>query len=136
MEFKMSIESGIFKRCRPDIEKCLAYGFQPVGDGWRYETAFMDGAFQAVLALDQQGQVAGKVIDTMTGEEYLPLRAVNPAGSYVYGVRHAYEELLEQVKATCFISTPFASPQANRICTLIQEAWGDTPNFLWKKKVF
>ena len=132
----MSIESDIFQRCRPDIEQCLAYGFRPAGDGWRYEAAFMDGAFQAVLTLDQQGQVAGTVIDTMTGEEYLPLRAANPAGNYVYGVRHAYEELLEQVKAACFISMPFASRQANRICTMIQDAWGDAPKFLWKKKAF
>ena len=132
----VSIESDVFQRCRPDLERCQAQGFRKVNDVWQYEQAFLDGAFHAVLTIDAAGRVAGKVIDTMTEEEYLPLRLTNPAGSYVYGVRHAYEELLRRIADTCFVRLPFASPQANRLCQRIQETWGDAPEFPWKQKAY
>lgn len=132
----MSIESDVFQRCQPDLERCRAQGFRKINDVWQYETSFLDGAFRAVLTIDAAGQVAGKVIDTMTEEEYLPLRLTNPAGSYVYGVCHAYEELLRGIAEACFVRLPFALPQANRICQRIQEVWGDVPEFPWKQKAY
>jgi len=132
----MSIENDVFGRYRPDVERCEAYGFQRAGDVWRYERAFLDGAFRAVVTIDAAGRVTGRVIDTMTDEEYLPLRLSNPAGSYVYGVRHAYEELLRGIAEACFARVPFASAQANRICERVRETWGDTPEFPWKEKAY
>lgn len=96
------METEIFRRCRLDKARGIAYGFQRVDGVWRFERTFLDGAFRAVLTVDAAGQVTGQVIDTMTEEEYLPLRQTNPAGSYVFGVRHAYEELLREIKAACF----------------------------------
>ena len=132
----MSIENDVFERCRPDGKRCEAYGFQRAGEGWRYEQTFLDGAFRAVLMIDAAGRGTGDVIDTMTEEAYLPLRLANPAGSYVYGVRHAYEELLRGIAEACFVRLPFASPQANRICQRIEAVWGDAPEFLWKQKAY
>lgn len=132
----MSIESEIFRRCRLDETRCEAYGFRRVGNVWRYEKSFLSGAFRAVITVDCAGNVTGEVIDTMTDKAYLPLRQENPVGSYVYGVRYAYEELLRNVVAACFTALPFASPQANRLCQRIKAAWGDEPEFPWEKKPY
>ena len=112
------------------------FGFRPADDALQYEQTFLDGAFRAVVTIDAAGHVKGRVIDTMTDEEYLPLRLVNPAGNYVYGVRHAYEELLRGIAEACFVRVPFASAQANRICMKVQETWGDAPEFPWKEKTY
>ena len=80
---RMSIESDVFERHQPDGKRCEAYGFQRAGDVWRLERTFLDGAFRAAVTIDAVGRVTGEVIDTMTDEEYLPLRLKNPAGSYV-----------------------------------------------------
>ena len=133
---RMSIESDVFERHQPDGKRCEAYGFQRAGDVWRLERTFLDGAFRAAVTIDAVGRVTGEVIDTMTDEEYLPLRLKNPAGSYVYGVRHAYEELLRGIAEACFVRVPFASAQANRICMKVQETWGDAPEFPWKEKAY
>ena len=132
----MSIESDVFLRYRPDMKRCEAYGFRRMGDVWRYERTFLDGAFRAVLTVDAAGQVTDEVIDTMTDEPYLPLRLANPSGSYVYGVRHAYEELLHEVAEACFTRLPFALPQTNRLCERIKATWGDAPEFPWKQKAY
>ena len=130
----MSIESDVFGRYRPDVARCEVYGFQRAGDVWRYERTFLDGAFRAVLTIDAAGHVTGEVIDTMTEEPYLPLRLANPAGSYVYGVRHAYEELLHEAAEACFTCLPFALAQTNRLCKRIKEMWGDAPEFPWESR--
>lgn len=132
----MSIEDEVFRRCRFDEVRGATYGFRQVGQSWRYEQTFLAGAFRAVLCVQADGQVTGQVIDTMTEEEYLPLRLKNPAGSYVYGVRNAYAELLREVAAACFTELPFASEQANRLCQRIQAVWGDAPEFPWQKPAF
>ncbi len=132
----MSIETEIFRRCRLDEGRCLAYGFRREGGDWRLERTFLDGAFRAVLTVDAAGQVTWQVIDTMTEEEYLPLRQTNPAGSYVFGVRHAYEELLREIAAACFSELPFAASQTNRLCQRIQAVWGDAPEFPWSKPAY
>ena len=106
---RMSIESDVFERHQPDGKRCEAYGFQRAGDVWRLERTFLDGAFRAAVTIDAVGRVTGEVIDTMTDEEYLPLRLKNPAGSYVYGVRHAYEELLRGIAEACFVRVPFGA---------------------------
>lgn len=132
----MTIEEDVFQRCRPDRERCLAFGFRSTGDALQYEQTFLDGAFRAIVTIDAAGRVTGRVIDTMTENEYLPLRLTNPAGSYVYGVRHAYEELLRGIADACFVRVPFASAQASRISQRVRETWGDAPEFPWKEKAY
>lgn len=131
----MSIEDEVFRRYHFEPMRGEAYGFQRQGETWRYEQTFLSGAFRAVLTV-AAGQVTGRVIDTMTEEEYLPLRQINPARSYVYGVRHAYEELLQEIAAACFTEMPFATPQTNRLCQRIFSIWGDKPEFPWQKPAF
>ena len=75
----MSIEDEVFRRYHFEPMRGEAYGFLRQGETWRYEQTFLSGAFRAVLTV-AAGQVTGRVIDTMTEEEYLPLRQNTTAG--------------------------------------------------------
>lgn len=110
----------------------LAYGFKKEGDGYVLKKSFCNGDFLAILSVDTRGQITGRVIDTMTQEDYEPLRQEHSHGAYVNMVRSAYEELLNDVAASCCQNVLFASPQANRLAQAILADFQVTPDFPWK----
>ena len=127
------MEEKIFKRRRPVRERLLQYGFRETADGLHYETEFMDREFRAVLLLDKQGSLTGKVIDVMNEEEYRPLRMDQYSGPYVNMVRNAYETILREIADTCFTETLFAADQSNRIANLILKTYGVAADFPFGK---
>ena len=65
--------------------------------------------------LPQKGKVTGKVIDTITQDEYYQLRQETATGPYVNRVRSAYRSLLTDIADSCCSDVLFASSQANRL---------------------
>ncbi len=128
----MTLESGHFLRRRPDPARLEAYGFQKRDGVYRLTREFMDG-FRAELIVSREGEVSGRVLDSETGEEYLPLRAVEACGAFVGEVRAAYGAFLDEIAAACFVAAPFLSPQADRLQTALAERFGDVPDFPFAK---
>ncbi|MBR2743625.1 MAG: MmcQ/YjbR family DNA-binding protein [Clostridia bacterium] len=124
----MSIESEVFKRTAPDFSRLAAFGFVRTDGGYTYSETIMDGAFRADVFVDDGGNVTGRVFDTDSGEEYLPIHAPLHTGAFVGAVREEYEAMLGRIAAACFIKTPFMSDQANRITRLIYEKYGESPD--------
>ena len=91
----------------------------------------MEGDFSATLFVADNGSVSGKVVDNMTGEEYLPLRVENYSGAYVNSVRAAYENLLAEIAEKCCTDVLFVSDQANRITDAIFDMYSVRPDFPW-----
>jgi predicted DNA-binding protein (MmcQ/YjbR family) len=110
----------------------LSFGFQKTADGYRYEADFFDGNFHAILWVDEQGKITGKVMDKMNEEEYAALRNESFTGGYVNAVRTAYEALLNTIAQACCEEVLFASDQATaKIWQQFQVQpdfpWGETP---------
>ena len=105
----MSIESETFKRFTPDYDKLLSYGFSKVNSDYEKDIPFMDGDFKAAIVVSDKGDVTGKVYDTESDEEYLPLR-VEDGGAFVGAVRDAYTKLLIDIRTNCFCENFFVSP--------------------------
>ena len=59
--------------------------------------------------------MTGKVIDTITQDEYYQLRQETATGPYVNRVRSAYRSLLTDIADSCCSDVLFASSQANRL---------------------
>ena len=74
----------------------------------------------------------GRVIDTMTQDDYDALYQKNAHGTYVNMVRAAYTQLLEDIAASCCRDVLFASPQANRLTEAILADFQVSPDFPWK----
>ena len=129
----MSIEENIFIKYIPVFDKLLPYGFKHSGGKYTYEEYFMDNQFKSVVEISRDGLISGKVIDTESGEEYVPLKLNSQEGSFVGEVKAEYENILIKIRDYCFMKQYFVLPQSNRITKLIADKYGDTPEFLWEK---
>ena len=109
------IEETVFSRKRWIESKMLAYGFHKANKTYILEKPFLDGDFKTVLSVTPKGQVTGKVIDTITQDEYYQLRQETATGPYVNRVRSAYRSLLTDIADSCCSDVLFASSQANRL---------------------
>lgn len=123
-----------FERRRLIKENLLPFGFQKKEGGYLYTETIMDGAFTAVITIDETGRADGDVMDTATGEPYVPFRV--SAGAFASDVRSAYEAILSRMADACFETVPFASDTANRIARQIEETYHVRPDFPWKKGVY
>ena len=125
----MTIEDEAFRRKRPDFGRLAAYGFRDSGGEYRHAENFMDGAFRAELRVTAGGDVLGRVVETDTGEDFLPLNANEHTGEFVGEVRERYRAILQQIAAACFIDQPFLHAQANRVTALIARRYGEGPDY-------
>ena len=130
----MTIEKTVFQRTFADFSKLEPYGFTKNETTFILKKNFMDDTFQAVIVIDGNGTVSGRVYDTDTGDIYLPLRVENHSGGYAERVKSAYRTVLEDIRENCFIPTLFVSKQANRIAKKIFDLYGDKPDFPWGEK--
>jgi predicted DNA-binding protein (MmcQ/YjbR family) len=122
-----------FKKCVLNKKRLAVFGFLPDGDGFRWDTELLGGAFKMSVMLSSKGSLATKVIDAASGEEYVLHLVAGAAGSFVGKVRDAYEQTLAEVRAGCFDEAPFTGKSANRLCAYAAERHGDAPEFLWKQ---
>lgn len=126
------IEETVFSRKRWIESKMLAYGFHKVNKTYILEKTFLDGDFKTVLSVTPKGQVTGKVIDTITQDEYYQLRQETATGPYVNRVRSAYRSLLTDIADSCCSDVLFASSQANRLTQAILDHFQVKPDFPWE----
>ncbi len=129
----MSIENDIFGRKTVKTEALPAFGFVAEGSGWRYEEEFPGGEFCAVVTIDREGAVCGKVFEKATGEEYLPVHVESYIGAFVGEIRKTYARMLERIAESCFTEQVFAMPQTNRIAAAIYEKYGEEPDHPFAK---
>ncbi len=126
------IEETVFSRKRWIESKMLAYGFHKANKTYILEKPFLDGDFKTVLSVTPKGQVTGKVIDSMTQDEYYQLRQETATGPYVNRVRSAYRSLLTDIADSCCSDVLFASSQANRLTQAILDHFQVKPDFPWE----
>lgn len=105
------IEETVFSRKRWIESKMLAYGFHKANKTYILEKPFLDGDFKTVLSVTPKGQVTGKVIDTITQDEYYQLRQEAANGTYVNKVRSAYAALLTDIANACWPAAMYFLPR-------------------------
>ena len=128
----LDIENEIFKRAYVNFEKLLEYGFKNNNNNYTYERVFFDNEFKAIITIDHNGSINGKVIDLQVDEEYVGLRT-KMTGEFVNKVRNYYKDILIDIRNNCFETNDFISPQANRISKYIKNKYNSNPEFLWEK---
>ncbi|MBP3820701.1 MmcQ/YjbR family DNA-binding protein [bacterium] len=129
----MTIEDNIFKKYIPDFLKLEDFGFIKNDKTFTYNELFYENQFRAVISIDKNGHLTGKVLDEENNEEYIPLRIENKQGTFVNKVRFAYQNILIKIREECFNKKYYIYPQSNRITELIIKKYGNKPEFLWEK---
>ncbi|MFR0595816.1 hypothetical protein ACLUWZ_01410 [Limosilactobacillus mucosae] len=99
----------VFKRKTIIPKRLSDFGFQKSAAGYIYKTEFLDGAFLAVITI-QNNKIDGHVIDLTTGDEYFQINVPAMQGSFVNSVRTAYQKILNEIAEKCCQAALFASP--------------------------
>ena len=128
----LNIENEVFKRSNVNFKLLEKYGFKKENNIFYYEKTFINNEFKAIIEVDNNGLVMGKIIDLQTEEEYTNIRT-EMNGKYVNTVREAYIDILIDIKKHCFETNYFIYKQANRINKYIKEKYNNQPEFLWDK---
>lgn len=128
----MNIEQEIFNSYKADKNKLLAYGFKLYQDVYTFEIDFMSGDFKALILIDEEEKIKGKVIEKAFNEEYFQLRNESFQGGFVGEVRESYRSILLDIRNKCFIKRAFISNQANRLMDLIKERYDELPDYPFK----
>lgn len=93
---------------------------------------FLNNSFKAIISVDKDNNIFGKVIDLDFNEEYTPLKT-EMNGSYVNNVRREYENILLDIKDKVCNSSYFIFDKSNEINNYIKEKYNINPEFLWEK---
>ena len=131
----MNIIDDIFKKHTPDFKKLKKYGFRIKDFKYVFEKFFKNNEFKAIVEITFDGKISGKIFETETNDEFLPIKVEAQQGVFVGEIRKEYEKILLDIREKCFIKQFFLFNQANRIANLIIEKYGDTPDFMWDKFV-
>ncbi|HFI0304642.1 TPA: MmcQ/YjbR family DNA-binding protein [Streptococcus suis] len=115
------------------LPSLIPFGFILSDNRYTYREVFMEGQFEAVVEVDEAGQLSSYVWDCEMDEVYTAHLVTAPAGAFVGQVRESYQSILERVEEACCVALPFSKDQSNRIAQLIKEKWGDLPDFPFAK---
>ena len=128
---KMSIEDNIFKKYKVIKEKLEPYGFIKENDKYKFSKKFMKNKFEAVIYIDSNNKISGKVIDLEFNEEYATFRIKDVEGEFVNLVKKEYVKILQNIADNCMEKECFIFPQSNIICMYIKDEYGIDPEFMW-----
>ena len=125
----MTIEQEIFASYKVDKDRLIEYGFINLSGIYIFSKNFLNDEFKALINVDENGEINGKVIENEFDEEFIQLRVESFHGGFVGTVREAYKEILVDIRNKCFKKEIFVSNQANRIAALIKKRYGESPDF-------
>ena len=129
----MTIESEIFKRYSVDFKKLIKYGFKKDKDRYLFNKLFKNNEFRAEIIVLKSGETQGRVYETESDDEFLPLRIKGREGSFTGIIREEYKQILTDIRDNCFVKNYFIYPQSNRITNAIISKYGDSPAFMWEQ---
>ena len=128
-----AIIQKIFKNKAIAIDRLIDYGFALDGEMYIYRADILDGQMQIVVNADGQGNIDTQVIDLDSQEVYTLFLVEDAVGSFVGGVRSAYENVLSDIADKCCERQVFKTEQAKKLIKYIREKYGDELEFLWEK---
>lgn len=127
----MNIEEEIFSSYQVNKDKLLSYGFNLFKDVYTYEKD-INNDFKALIVVDENNVLKGKVIEKAFDEEFIQLRNEAYQGGFIGEIREAYKDLLIDIRNNCFTKLVFISKQANRLMKLIKERYNEVPDHPFK----
>lgn len=129
----MNIEEEIFKYAKIDFDKLISYGFKYEDNTYTFSKEILNDTFRIDIKITRDEVVSGKIYDLAFDDEYTCFRNANQIGEFVSKVREEFNACLEDIKKHCTSDKYFIFDQSNRISSVIEDKFGDLPEFLWEK---
>ena len=92
----------IFRRRRAVPERLVKFGFRADGKSFCYETPLVDGVFTLFVTVNEKGMLGARLVDCASGDEYVQHLMPAAAGTFVGRVRREFDDVLDNINATCF----------------------------------
>lgn len=115
-----------------NYSKLLDYGFQKKGKEYIYIAKIYNDQFQMIVIFSKESNTS-KLIDIISGDEYVLVDIQDSTGEFVGKVRAEYENKLKDIIEKCTTPNVFKSNQAKKIIKYIREKYDDGLEFLWEK---
>lgn len=126
----MNIVNDVFKKSIINYDKLIKYGFIIKDKYYYFERVFYNNTFKAIIIIDKNGNVSGKVIDIEMNEEYTNINRDTDDG-FVSSIRSLYKEILIDIRDNCCSESYFICDQSNRLAELIKSKYNIKPEFLF-----
>lgn len=130
------MEQDIFLAYTADFSLLKKYGFSFDNGQYVYEKDFNNGEFKAIITVDNDGKVKGRVIEKEFNEEFTQIYVEDYQGGFIGEVRKEYGEILLDIREKCFIKEAFVSKQANRLAKKIEEKYGEVADYPFNEKKY
>lgn len=125
--------TNVNSKLKVNLPSLIPFGFTFFDNCYTYREVFMEGQFEAVVEVDEAGQLSSYIWDCEMEEVYTAHLVTTPAGAFVGQVREAYQAILDRVEEACCVALPFTKDQSNRLAQHIKEQWGDLPDYPFAK---
>lgn len=129
----MDVIKSIFERKTVNTQKLISYGFEMASDVYTYHTTLPGSGFLMTVNVSDRGRITTAVIDPALDEPYTLHLADGAAGSFVGNVKMEYEQALREISEQCFEPDVFKARQTKELLEYVRAAYGDDPEYLWKK---
>ena len=123
----------LLKNKKINVARLISFGFSKNTDGYIYSTDIIDGKFEMIVSITNDGKTSADVIDRFSKERYVLHSVSHVNGSFVGRVREEYAHVLTLIAKVCFEPDVFKSKGARQIICYIKEKYCDEPEFLWKR---
>ena len=122
-----------FKDKKPDFQQLSVFGFSKIPGGYRYSATVVDGQFNLVITLSDDGHIHTDLIEASSNETYVLHRVQGAYGAFVGRVRSEYEAVLASIAEKCFVRDVFKSDYAKQVIEHVRNTYRDEPEYLWEK---
>ncbi|WP_051919128.1 MmcQ/YjbR family DNA-binding protein [Basilea psittacipulmonis] len=110
-----TFEQEFFTHKRVNWQSLIPFGFKLHQGIYEYREQLMKHPFEAIIQIDPNGVLTGKVWDTEMQTEYINFRLPQQVGAFVAEIRQAYSEILKKIAEHCFTEQYGTSLQSQRI---------------------
>lgn len=126
-------EQEMFKDLKPVDGALEKFGFKKQKSRFVFKTFLMDGRFNLVVDYSEKNGITTEVFDTDFNEPYTLYKVSGRSGGFSKQVRCEVENVLKQIKQSCFKKTLFDAENALHVTEYIKKRRGDDPEHLWEK---
>lgn len=124
-------EDAIIGNARLNAEALIPFGFVKQGDSYLYERPIVGNAFTLKVLINETGELNTELTDNETLDTYNLYRLPNAHGEFVTSVRDAIKEVLQEIKARCYVLGAHNSDAFFFVRDHFESAYGEKLEYLW-----
>lgn len=114
-------------------DNLIPFGFKRTEQGYSYSEQILNGQFELLLFVDNNGNLSSRLIETAFDDEYVLHLVPDAQGEFIGKVKAEYNAVLDRFTETCCETDIFQSKQAHAVIEYVRKTYGDELQHLWEK---